>query len=213
LDILSGQSLNGNGNITGSVNAQAGSTVNVGQAIGTLAVSGSVSLNGTVNMNVNATNSPNNSDRITAASFSGAGATLNVTDTGSSLTTGTVCQLFSGAVTAFSTVSLPVSNINNTVAYTWTNMISINGTIKVLSGASAVATNPTNITSTVTGGGTTLTLAWPASHIGWTLQNQTNSINVGISGTWFDVAGSAVTNQVIVPIVPGNPTVFYRLKL
>jgi hypothetical protein len=40
LDILSGQSLNGTGNVTGGVNAQAGSTVNVGLGIGTMAVSG-----------------------------------------------------------------------------------------------------------------------------------------------------------------------------
>ena len=209
LDIRSGQTLAGQGNITGSVNAQAGSTVNVGQAVGTLAVSGSVSLNGAVNMNLNRTNSPNNSDRLTAASFSGSGATLNVTDAGPALYTGTICQLFSGPVAAFTTVNLPASN--GATTYTWTNNIAINGTIQLLSGASPVDPNPTNITSTVVG--SNLQLSWPSGHTGWTLQAQTNSLNVGISGTWFDVAGSATTNQVIVPIVPGNPTVFYRLKL
>lgn len=211
LDVFSGQSLNGNGNITGGVNAQAGSTVNPGLSVGTMAVSGAVSLNGTVNMNLNRTNAPNNSDRITAASFSGSGATLNVTDAGPALFTGTVCQLFSGPVSAFTTVNLPASN--GATTYVWTNKIAINGTIELLSGASPVNPNPTNITATVTGGGTTLTLSWPSGHTGWVLQAQTNSINVGISGTWVDVVGSAATNQVIVPINPANPTVFYRLKL
>ena len=210
--ILSGQSLNGQGNLTGSVITDAGSTMFVGNPLGTLAISGSLALNGTVvNMDLNRTNSPNNSDRITAASFSGSGATLNVTDAGPALFTGTICQLFSGPVGAFATVNLPASN--GATTYVWTNKIAFNGTIELLSGASPVNPNPTNITSTVTGGGTTLTLDWPVSHIGWTLQNQTNSLNVGITGTWFDVAGSVTTNQVIVPIVPGNPTVFYRLKL
>ena len=95
----------------------------------------------------------------------------------------------------------------------WTNKITIDGTIELLSGASPIDPNPTNITFAVTGGGTTLTLSWPTGHTGWTLQAQTNAINVGISGTWVDVAGSATTNQVILPIDPANPTAFYRLKL
>ena len=213
LQILAGQSLNGQGNITGSVTTDATSTMNVGNPVGTLAISGSIALNGTVNMQLSRTNTPNNSDRLTAASFSGAGATLNVTDFGPALYTGTTFQLFSGAVSAFTTVNLPATSLDTLTPYTWTNKIAINGTIVLLSGASPVDPNPTNITSAVTGGGTTLTLSWPSSHTGWTLQSQTNSLNTGITATWFNVAGSAATNQVIVPIVPGNPTVFYRLKL
>ena len=213
LQILAGQSLNGQGNITGSVTTDATSAMNVGNPVGTLAISGSIALNGTVNMQLSRTNTPNNSDRLTAASFSGAGATLNVTDFGPALYTGTTFQLFSGAVSAFTTVNLPATSLDTLTPYTWTNKIAINGTIVLLSGASPVDPNPTNITSAVTGGGTTLTLSWPSSHTGWTLQSQTNSLNTGITATWFNVAGSAATNQVIVPIVPGNPTVFYRLKL
>lgn len=75
-------------------------------------------------------------------------------------------------------------------------------------------TTPTNILSSVSGG--TLTLSWPSSHVGWTLQTQTNSRSVGLTmptNTWFDVSGSASTNQVGVAIDPANPTVFYRLRL
>jgi hypothetical protein len=45
------------------------------------------------------------------------------------------------------------------------------------------------------------------------LQAQTNSINAGLSATWFAVAGSTATNSMTFPVNPANPTVFYRLSL
>jgi len=72
--------------------------------------------------------------------------------------------------------------------------------------------NPTrtNLVSSVSGN--QLTLSWPASHIGWSLQAQTNSRSVGLGATWFDVSGSTATNQMTMTVNPANPTVFYRLK-
>jgi hypothetical protein len=74
---------------------------------------------------------------------------------------------------------------------------------------SSVNTTPTNIVSVVSG--SQLTLSWPADHTGWKLQSQTNNLNTGISGTWFDVAGSTSTNEMTFTIDPANPTVFYRM--
>ena len=65
-------------------------------------------------------------------------------------------------------------------------------------------------------GGRDAALSWPTDHIGWTLQTQTNSRSVGLvpaTNAWFNVSGSTTTNQVIIPISPAEPTVFYRLKL
>ena len=77
---------------------------------------------------------------------------------------------------------------------------------------SPVSPNPTNITTSVTG--TDLTLSWPESHKGWTLQTQTNSRSVGLTTNgWFDVSGSDATNSVTVPLNKVDPTVFYRLRL
>lgn len=73
-------------------------------------------------------------------------------------------------------------------------------------------TTPTNLVSSVSG--STLTLTWPNSHIGWTLQTQTNSLSVGLTmptNTWYDVIGSAATNQVDITINKEDPTVFFRL--
>jgi len=72
---------------------------------------------------------------------------------------------------------------------------------------------PTNLTFSVTG--STLTLSWPASYLGWILQVQTNALNTGLqtsSNAWSDVAGSAGVITTNLPINPAIPTAFYRLR-
>jgi hypothetical protein len=73
-----------------------------------------------------------------------------------------------------------------------------------------VNATPTNIVTSISGN--QLTLSWPADHIGWSLQSQTNSRSTGLNSTWYDVAGSTATNQMTFTINPANPTVFYRMK-
>lgn len=73
-----------------------------------------------------------------------------------------------------------------------------------------VSSNPTNIVFSLTANNQ-LTLSWPADHIGWTLQAQTNSLSVGLGANWVNVTGSSTTNQVVIPISLTNGSVFYRL--
>jgi len=213
LDILANQAVYGFGSILGSVVLDAAATNNVGDSIagtnivrgiGTLTVSGSAVVNGTVNMDLNRTNS----DRLTAASFSGSGATLNVNNLGATLRTGDTFKLFSSAIGVFAAVNLPTVDATGQIPYVWQNNLAVNGTITVLSGLS---TNSPVLTNTT--GPTTLTLNWPSTHLGWTLQAQTNSLSVGLGTNWFAVAGSTTNNSATVPIVKTNPTVFYRLNL
>lgn len=68
---------------------------------------------------------------------------------------------------------------------------------------------PTDITSAFDGAN--LTLSWPADHIGWRLQSQTNSLSVGLGTNWADVSGSTTTNQVITPMDAANGSVFFRM--
>jgi 4-phytase/acid phosphatase len=70
------------------------------------------------------------------------------------------------------------------------------------------ADNPTNITASVSS--STLTLAWPADHVGWILQALTNDLS---AGQWFDLPGSDAVNAVVIPINPANTSVFYRLRM
>jgi 4-phytase/acid phosphatase len=68
--------------------------------------------------------------------------------------------------------------------------------------------NPTNITASVSTN--TLTIAWPADHLGWILQAQTNGLS---TGQWFDLPGSDAVNAVVIPINPANTSVFYRQRM
>ncbi len=93
----------------------------------------------------------------------------------------------------------------------FTNALSAADLQALYTGATIPTTslNPTNILYGVTNN--QLTLTWPADHIGWQLQVQTNKLSVGISSNWANVSGSTGTNQIAFPIVPTNGAVFYRL--
>jgi hypothetical protein len=130
-------------------------------------------------------------DKMTATTFSGSGATLNVTNPGPNLVTGDTFQLFGGPVNAFATVNLPVASADNSITYVWTNLVAVNGSIKVLSGASPVDTTPTNITAVYSGN--TLQLSWPAGQTGWELQ--TNAVDVAKTNFWFLYPGSTSGNS------------------
>lgn len=73
---------------------------------------------------------------------------------------------------------------------------------------STVNANPTNIVTSFTNG--TITLQWPADHTGWLLQS--NSVGLNNANSWFTVPGSASTNLMSLPVDPGVPAVFYRLR-
>ncbi len=102
--------------------------------------------------------------------------------------------------------SVPVAWNGGQLELTVTNAYGTNTAFVVLS---LVSANPTNIVFAVTDN--QLTLSWPADHIGWLLQAQTNRLSVGISTNWVNVNGSTTNNQVVVPINLTNGSVFYRL--
>jgi autotransporter-associated beta strand protein len=204
------QTLAGPGSIVGQLVENSGSTVNPGNGLapGKLSVGDSATLNGTVIMDLNIAAGGVTNDEISATNFIVSGP-LIVTNLGPDLVTSNRFQLFNHPVSGFSSVQLPVKNVAGTITYSWQNNISTDGSIVVLQGASLVNTSPTNITFAVSGGN--LNLSWPADHTGWRLQAQTNSVATGLSGNWFDVAGSTGVNQMTVPINTANGTVFYRL--
>ena len=203
LEIISGQTLAGIGTIRGNVLADAGSAVNVGLPTGLLTVTTNVELAGAVTLALDTTNVPNSSE-LAAKSFTvDSTATLVVTNVGSAISGGQVFQLFSKPVSGFASVTLPV--ISSPLS--WTNRLAIDGSIAVL--GSLVNTNPAPLASVVSGN--TLTLSWPADHVGWQLQVQTNSLGVGLGTNWVNVGQTSTTNQIAIPINPGNGAVFFRL--
>jgi autotransporter-associated beta strand protein len=73
-----------------------------------------------------------------------------------------------------------------------------------------IASNPTNITFSVSGN--TLGLSWPTDHLGWILQSQTNSLSTGLSANWIDVPGTTSITSTNISINPAVPTMFFRLR-
>ena len=59
--------------------------------------------------------------------------------------------------------------------------------------------------------GNQLQLLWPPDHLGWHLETQTNSLNVGFATNWIPVPGSGATNQMSFPFGLGSGSVFFRL--
>jgi fibronectin-binding autotransporter adhesin len=202
------QVLGGNGSIQGNVVLGANGQLMPGFGIGTLTVSGSAQLGGSTTMELNRAESPN-SDRLVASSIT-LGGDLVVAILGAEPTAGDTFQLFSATTISGSFASVTLPPLSCPTLNWNTSNLGVNGTISV-TGTPCVSTDPTTIAVSVVGN--QLNLQWPDTHKGWTLQGQTNALNVGLSGTWFNVTGSELTNQVFIPINPANPTVFYRLHL
>ncbi len=206
LSLNNNQNLTGSGTIRGSVNVVGASTIAPGDAIGTLTVTNAVTLGSLVTMELNRTNVGATNDMIACASVT-AGGTLTVTNLGPDLITGDTFKLFSVPVSgSFTTVNLPTTFSSGT--YVWTNKLAIDGTIKVLSGASPINPNPPTITASVSGNN--VNLSWQADRTGWTLQTNAGGV---LSGNWFAYPGSTTTNSVSIPIDHSRSNVFFRMTL
>ncbi len=215
ITVSANATLGGNGTIGGTVNVSAGGNLAPGisakgaltNAIGTLTASSAASMSGSVAMKINRDASPN-SDKFVAPGITvNSGATLTVANIGSTnLAAGDAFLLFSTPISgAFSTVTLPA--LPNPGLY-WTNNLAVNGSLAVVA-VVTVNTNSTNITTSVSGN--TLTLSWPADHLGWHLQAQTNSLSSGLGTNWVTIPGSDAVVSTNLIINPANGSVFYRL--
>jgi autotransporter-associated beta strand protein len=200
--------LAGSGSITSPVTVQTNGAIGGGSAagIGTLTVNSDLTLQGKVFIRINKALSPGQSNDVVsvsgALSNTGTG-TITVTNIGgTAVAVGDAFQIFNKAVTGGNTMTVTGAGMS------WTNKLATDGSIVALSVASTVATNSTNITFSVSGG--SLSLSWPADHLGWYLQMQTNGLR---STNWVDVAGSSTVTNVVIPVNSKIPTVFYRMSL
>jgi hypothetical protein len=75
--------------------------------------------------------------------------------------------------------------------------------------APSVSLSPTNIVASISGN--TLALSWPADHLGWHLQVQTNAPGMGLSTNWVMLPGSDQMTGTNFTIDPVDGAVFYRL--
>jgi autotransporter-associated beta strand protein len=205
LSLGTSQVLTGTGAVDGSLTIGPGATLDPGASIASLTVTNVLTTlaAGTNVFELNKGASPS-SDLVNAGSVV-LGGTLVLNNLGSALAAGDSFKLFSAGT--YSGAYALIIPEKPAAGLAWdTSKLLVDGTIGVKVG---IPSTPTNVTATVEGG--TLTLTWPADYTGWRLEAQTNSINVGLTGVWFEVPGSTATNQMSFPIDPSQPTVFFRL--
>jgi autotransporter-associated beta strand protein len=196
---VTGGTLGGSGVIKGPVTIQPGGRLAPGASIGALTISNSLNLLGTTFMELHAAARTNDVVRgLTTINY---GGTLMVSNTAGTVVASNAFKLFSANTYhgAFATLSPAAPG----PGLAWnTNTLTSDGTLRI------VSTSPATMTSTRLGN--LLTLSWPADHIGWRLQAQTNSISTGLTTNWSNVSNSNGTNEMSFGIGPTG-CVFYRL--
>lgn len=200
-----GGTLAGTGTIDagGGVTVLAGGTLSPGASIGTLTLNNNnLTLAGTTHIELNKT--AGTRDQVVGINTASYGGTLVVTNLAGTLNIGDTFTIFSASFTGGNFSSIVNATGQSGIGFTFTPST---GVLTVVVG---IPTSQPTLTNSVSG--STLSLTWPASHIGWILQSQTNALNVGISGTWTDVPGSAAVSSTNITINPANPTVFFRLR-
>jgi autotransporter-associated beta strand protein len=201
-----GGTLGGNGTIGGTVNVAVGGTLAPGVGdTGALTITGNLNLAGNLAVMVNESLSPSNNFCTVNGTLSNTGTGMViVTNLGPTPAIGDAFTLFNKPVVNGNTLSItPAPGMG----LTWSNRLSIDGSIVVVS-APTIASYPTNITASVSG--STLTLSWPATHLGWIAQS--NSVALANTNYWFDIAGSASVTSLTNTINLNMTNVFYRLR-
>lgn len=193
--------LGGIGTINGPVTVQTDGTLAPGtNIIGTLTINNSLTIRGNLLFKLNESVAPSNDLCVVSGVLTNAGAgTLILSVSGPAVVLGDRFKLFNkavlngGALTISPALSWPLK---------WANNLAADGSIQV------VLDQPT-LSATVNGGN--LELTWPEQNLGWSLQVQTNRLNVGLSNNWSYVPDSELATNFTMPIIRTNPAVFFRL--
>ena len=127
---------------------------------------------------------------------------------------------FSDAVTWFTITGVPPTGtlttqvISDTTAYRYVRYLAAAGTygdvaeVQFTGHIAVPLIAPQMGVSLVAG---QLQLSWPADHLGWQVQAQTNGPGTGLSTNWVTLPGSEATNWFSVPVDNANGSVFFRL--
>jgi autotransporter-associated beta strand protein len=206
LTVVSNGFLAGVGNIPGGVLVAPAGTIGAGDAGASVGVpfgiNNTLTIHGAASFRVSKNASVLSSDLITGLTTANYGGTLfvsDVTSDGTPLAPGDAFTLFSATTHSGSFANI-VNLSPNGASYTFANGILTVASINP-------STNPTNITFRVSG--STLTISWPADHLGWYLQSNSVSLPARV---WFDIPGSQNGTSMIITINPAQPLTYFRLR-
>ena len=209
VSVSTGGTIGGNGGtIAGPMSVAAGGTlVPGGTGAGVLTISNSLTLASGSFTSVKINKAAATEDKIAGVSALTYGGTLVVSNLSGTLTTNDNFKLFTASsyAGAFSSVTPALG-----AGLAWsTSTLATDGTLRITSGGNA-PTNGTPIVWSVVGGNT-LQMSWPATSPAWVLEAQTNSVHQGLGTNWVRVSASTTTNKMLMPVVPSNGSVFFRL--
>jgi hypothetical protein len=213
-NLVAGQTLIGAGTVLGgNVVFGTGATLAPGFPDGntyTLTMNGNLTLQaGSTNLViVNKTTSVAN-DTVAGLTSVTMGGTLVITNVGSALAAGDTIPLFSASIGYNNSFNHVVPATPGSGLIWDYSTLNSDGKLRVAS--NGPPSSPTNMVYSMSAN--QLTLSWPASYTGWTLQGQTNNSGVGLTTNWHDVPGSTATNQFIMPVSEANGSVFFRMIL
>jgi len=198
--------LAGSGDLVGPVVVAPGGSLGAGDAggTGTFTINNNLTLQGNATMRINKTGGSLAQDQVDVTgniNYGGILTVTNITSDTNALTTSDSFQLFSTGSHSNNFAGISGSP-GGGLAY------SFNPTNGVLSLVVGIPSTPTNITCIVSAGN--IILSWPG-YLGWILQEQTNSIGVGLTTNWVNVAGSAAYTSVTFPINRADGSMFFRL--
>jgi autotransporter-associated beta strand protein len=196
-----GQKLAGNGTVNGNVAAD--SVIRPGAPVGTLTFNNDLTINGNLVFDLNKSLAQSNGAIHVVGTLANTSVgTLTVSNLGPGLVAGDKFTLFNQPLpNGLSLTIIPPAGV------TFTNQLADDGSLTVLTAPPLVNTNPTNITTSLSGN--ILTLSWPADYLGWRLL--TNSVSATDTNAWFTYPGSATATNVVIPINPAKPHVFFRM--
>jgi fibronectin-binding autotransporter adhesin len=209
--VITNGTLAGIGSVAGPVIVRPAGNLGAGDAgaaVGMLTINNALTLQGKATLRIDKTGNTLAQDNVTVngnVSYDGTLTITNITSDATPLTTSDTFQLFTVSGSKSGNFTSIAGSPGAGLAYKFTPS---SGVLSIET--SSIASNPTNITYSVSG--STLTLSWPTDHLGWFLQSQTNNLSVGINTNWADVAGSAAVTSTNLTIIPENPSVFYRLR-
>ncbi|HEY5346184.1 MAG TPA: autotransporter-associated beta strand repeat-containing protein, partial [Verrucomicrobiae bacterium] len=192
------QTLGGAGTVLGNLTVN-GTLMPGSGGMEVLSCSNNVTLNAGCTNYLELNKSAGTNDQLRVAGSLAYGGQLLVTNLNGSLSGGDTFKLFSA-----------VSSSGNFTTLAGSPGAGLDWKFNPTNGALTVySTVVTNLTIRVTN--SALLISWPADHVGWTLQVQTNALNAGLGTNWISILNTATNTQFAAPLDAGNPAVFYRL--
>ena len=201
---VTGGVLGGNGLIRGPVTIQSAGRLAPGASIGAMTISNSLTLSGVAIMELKPATGTNDLVRgLTSVTY---GGTLTLSNLAGTITALNAFKLFSAASYRGAFAALTPARPGQGLDWN-TNTLAADGTLRV------VSTSPAPIAAErlapCAPSAQCVTVSWPADHIGWRLQTQTNAY--GLGHNWLEVPNSKATNQMTFTLDPTAGCVFYRL--